>query len=248
MDAAQIQQLIAAGLSPEQIAAAIAPKPVSTNPQIAALRAAPQGSDRSDRLAHPKGAPWSLGQPGAFDGDFAITVSSYQFKSTKKGNLYEIVFTVDESTHSLVPVGTRRSHEIWQNNPAGEAEGTRVMQVFSDCAGNSGPWSDEFYLAVTGEQQAAKGLRFHLSVRTRPLKNSVGCFTDHKYAPIKPGQVLGLSPTSTATITVTPPPVVVTQAATAPAAASPIPPSWPKNNDLRYPGSTDAQWAVHMAS
>jgi hypothetical protein len=245
MDAATIELMKQAGMTTEQIAAAImkstAAPAVSTNPQIAALREAKQGSDRSDRLAHPKGAPWSVGQPGAFDGDFAITVSTYQFKTTKKGNLYEIVFTIDESTHSLVPVGSRRSHEIWQNNPAGESEGTRVMQVFSDCAGHQGPWSDEFYLAVTGETQAAKGLRFHLSVRTRALKNSAGCFTDHKYTPIKPGQVLGLSPGTIATVAPAPAPVAAP-------AASPIPPSWPKNNDLRYPGATDAQWAVHMAS
>lgn len=190
-----IAALLAQGVTIEQIAIMAAKKPAASgNADTASIRSAPLPINRGQTLSHPKGAPYVTGQPGTFDGDYAITLTGFAYKGTDKGKLFEVSFQIDESTNPLVPVGSTRQHEIWQNTPAGKSEANGMMQCLFTAAGHAGSWTDEFFTAATGEGQTAKGLRFHLGVNTRPQKQDPRkCFTDHRYTPIESGQALGLA-------------------------------------------------------
>ena len=263
---ASIPALFTAGMSPAQIASAFAgagaaPAPASTNSDIAGIRAAPLPSNRNQSLSHPKGSPYTTGQAGMYDGEYAVTSTSFAHKSTDKGKLFEHTFTIDESTNPLVPKGTTRQHEIWQNTPAGKSEANGMMQVLSDALGNEGAWSDATYASVTSETQASKGLRFRLSVRTRPQKNDPKkCFTDHRYTPIADGERLGLQAVTGPVVTS---PVPAVAQASAPSTGRflanavglvdsttglVIPKEWPKNAALPYPCAAPEHVAAFVAS
>lgn len=236
----QLAQIIAAQAAAAQPAAApalsfAAPRGAQ-DPTLAALQQAATPTDRLQSLSHPEGAPLANGR-GAFDGEYAITIDSSKFESTRKGQrIFKVVFAIDESTNLAVPPGTYREHPLFQWIDAAISETKGVLQKFYAARGGSGDWSQSpeghaFYYAVTSGEGAnpAKGLRFRLSVSTEPQRgNASKSFTHLRYGEsLAPGQSLGLVasqvPAPMAPVVAAPP----VAAPVAPAAAGSAPPWWP---------------------
>lgn len=258
---ASIPALFAAGMQPAQIAAAFsgAAAPAQTavgggNSTLSALKNAPDPRNQVQGLSHPENTPLVNGR-GMFDGEYAVTIDAITMEKTKKGQIFKVVFVIDESSHPGVLEGTKREHPLYQWVDAAISETKGLLQILSDACGRIGPWDDAFYYDATGEKQCCKGLRFQVSVFTEPQrKNAAKFFTKHRYSRIANGQSLGLvaaaAPVAAAPAATVVNPLAGLVQAAAPAAVAgvTIPTGWPKNAALQYPGSTPEQWAAYMAA
>lgn len=264
----QINALVAAGLSGEQIAAMMNPAPAVTSgantknadPVLRSILTAPDPKDRNQTLSHPEKTPLVNGV-GMFDGTYAITVRRVCWEPSKKGQILKHVFVIDESNNPLVKPGGLREHPLFQWNEAAITETKGLLQTLFAAKGNSGSWMDDpatpFYFAATGEQNCCEGLRFKLTVYTEPQrKNANAYFSHHKYEQIAVGQRLGLeagsAPMSLSSLPLTLPPApapVTPPTVQAPPVAglpSTPPANWPKT--VKWPGESDAQFAARAAA
>lgn len=235
---AQIIAAQAAAAQPQAPAVAAAPlsfaKPAPAHdPMLAALARANDPRDRMQTLSHPKDSPWVAGQRGAFDADYAITIASSGFDTTRAGiRIFKLVLTIDESSHPSVLPGTQREHALFQNNDAAYSETKGLIQKLYVASGRQGAWEAEpghaFYYAITSGEGAnpCVGLRFRLSISTEPQqKDARKPFTHYRYGEtLAPGQSLGLVASQ---VPAPMAPVIAAPVAAPVAAAGGAPPWWP---------------------
>lgn len=222
--AEQIAQMVAAGMSPAQIAAlgattapaAAAPAPLSfhpggSDPLLAGIRSAPP--------------PTSYGMSfvddgGKYDGDYRVRIKEVSFDNTDKGKVLRTTMTVLASNQETVPVGSEREYALFTWNKPALAETQGWLQQLSDAKGNVGPFTDAFYRECTGEANVCAGLEFDLSVFTKPQKrNPSKSFTHYRFS----------APSGAPSMIATPP-SIPGGAAYSTAAAPAVPPkpaNWP---------------------
>jgi len=115
------------------------------------------------------GTGWS-DDNGKFDGEYDVTISRTEERSTEKGTVFSIEMKVDASDNDHVRVGSKREHSFWGWTAASRSDLKGYVQEMSEAAGNEGDFTDEFYLGLWSEDQVGTGLRFRIAVSTAPQK------------------------------------------------------------------------------
>jgi hypothetical protein len=210
----QIAQYMAAGWTYDQlVAAGHVPAPTAPPPPAAP---APQGYASPDELgralssiyaAEPSYARLDTMQDddGRYDGEYEIEIGDCELRRVDKGDIASVQFKILAASNPNVAVGSDREHPmfLWNKPALGEAHG--LLDVFADAIGQ--PKDAAFGTRVFRAEQVMRGVKFRLSVATRPQqRDKTKVFTHLRY-----------TPWSEATVAAPPPP--------APAAAPPPPPT-----------------------
>lgn len=181
----QFEAMIAAGLTPAQIAAMIAPagaaaaQPLSFaapagDPLLAGIRRAPPPTQAGQSF---------VDDNGQFDGQYRVRVKSVDIDVKEKGKILRTIVTVLASSNMHVSVGSDREYALFLWNPPALADAQGWLQQLSDAKGNVGQFSDQFYHDATGEKNACAGLEFDLSVFTKAQKqNKSKTFTHLRFS------------------------------------------------------------------